>query len=72
MGLDLLGPTRQMQENAQLNAEAAPCVFALLGGRREPSQLRALSGIRNATLEVDGAALVKDGKLTAGTVVAGR
>jgi leucyl aminopeptidase (aminopeptidase T) len=28
--------------------------------------------IKNATLEVDGTALVKDGKLTAGTVVAGR
>jgi len=28
--------------------------------------------IRNATLEVDGTALVKDGKLTPGTVVAGR
>jgi hypothetical protein len=28
--------------------------------------------IQNATVEVDGTALVKDGKLTAGTVVAGR
>jgi leucyl aminopeptidase (aminopeptidase T) len=28
--------------------------------------------IKNATLEVDGTALVKDGKLTAGTIVAGR
>jgi len=28
--------------------------------------------IKNATLEVDGTALVRDGKLTAGTVVAGR
>jgi hypothetical protein len=28
--------------------------------------------IKNATLEVDGTAIVKDGKLVAGTAVAGR
>ena len=36
------------------------------------ASIRSTLPARNATVEVDGTALVKDGKLAAGTVVAGR
>jgi leucyl aminopeptidase (aminopeptidase T) len=73
-----LNPSIQLPEGGAVNVwSRAGAVTLVVGsdawaGGSNSSNFSISPEIRNATVEVDGSALVKDGKLTAGTAVAGR
>jgi leucyl aminopeptidase (aminopeptidase T) len=73
-----INPSISLPEGGAVNVwSRAGAVTVVVGdhgwaGGETQSNFSISPEIKNATLEVDGTALVKDGKLTAGTAVAGR